>query len=83
MTEYQAANLQLGSVRGLLVRAVAPNGAASAAGLVTGDVILSFGQSQIGTISEMAKGLQSVQPNTRVSALVWRDRHEVPLTINF
>jgi hypothetical protein len=83
VTTSIASTVQLDSTHGVLVKSVENGGAASAAGLAAGDIILMFGGARIETVADMQTALAVVQPNSRVSAEIWRGRREVPITFNF
>jgi S1-C subfamily serine protease len=57
---------------GVLIVAVAPNGAADSAGIVVGDVVVSIGGTQVGSTSEIAAVMRDKKPGQKV-AVKWID----------
>jgi S1-C subfamily serine protease len=83
VTTSLASTVQLDGPRGVLVKSVENGGAASAAGLASGDIILTFGGTQIETVADMRTALAAVRPNSRVLAEIWRGGRDVPITFHF
>jgi membrane-associated protease RseP (regulator of RpoE activity) len=68
---------------GVLITEVEPNGAAASAGLQPRDVILAFNGRQIHNLRDLQEFLNGVSPNTRIAAIVWRNRTEQKVDIQF
>lgn len=83
VTDTVAADLHLSPPQGVVILAVEAGGAASSAGLLGGDVILSFGGAPIMTIADVQRALDTVMPNNLVTATIWRNGHERPIQIQF
>ncbi|WP_110687450.1 DegQ family serine endoprotease [Salinicola aestuarinus] len=64
---------QLGVDSGVLVRRVDPRGAAAAAGIESGDVIVSFDQKNVETADALIDAVQSIDGNRAVPVRIQRD----------
>ena len=70
--EELAASLSLGKNQGALIRDVQAGGAAAAAGLLPGDVVIKFGDVKIGKSTDLPRTVGAVQPGTVVKVTVLR-----------
>ena len=68
---------------GLLVHAVDPDGAAGRAGVRAGDLIVSVGGSQVGTVEDLAHALEAVGEGGVADLLVVRGADEVSVAVQF
>ncbi|WP_373777585.1 outer membrane-stress sensor serine endopeptidase DegS [Glaesserella sp.] len=68
---YSAKQLGVGE-KGVLITGVAENGPAEAAGIETGDLILTINNIDAETPSQMMEMIADMKPNTRVNVLVSR-----------
>jgi len=75
-----AESLSLKSEKGALVAVVQPDSAALAAGVQSGDVIMSVDGKTVDGIKELTRTISAVKPGTSVKLGVWRDGKEVTLT---
>lgn len=73
VTPEIADSLGLQSPKGALIANVNENGPAAKAGLRTGDVILSFGHSNIENAKDIARVVADSDPGTRHRVAIWRD----------
>jgi S1-C subfamily serine protease len=78
-----ANDLQLSPARGLLIRALAQQGAAATAGLHEGDVILSFGHMEVVTVPQMQTLLAQTSGGQAVPVGIWRNGREQTFSIVF
>ena len=76
VTAALADALHLSPPRGVMIMSVGTGGAAMAAGLHEGDVILDFYGSPVTGVSDMQRSLNQVAPGTTVEARVWRNGAE-------
>jgi S1-C subfamily serine protease len=83
VTDSLAYSSQLDPPRGLVVIAVMQDGAASAARLQTGDVILSFGATPLMTVADLQRVLTTTAANSAVPVQIWRDRQELAANLQF
>jgi S1-C subfamily serine protease len=83
VTDALAYSSQLDPPRGLVVIAVMQDGAASAARLQTGDVILSFGATPLMTVADLQRVLTTTAANSAVPVQIWRDRQELAANLQF
>jgi serine protease Do len=81
VTEDLAENLNLDEVGGALVASVSPNSPASAAGLMVGDVILSFDDKTVGTMRRLPRIVAETQIDKPVKVRVWREGTIVTLDV--
>lgn len=81
VTPEIADSLGLNSAKGALVASITENGPAATAGLKTGDVILSFGPTQIESARDIARIVADTDPGSRQRMAVWRDGRAQSLTI--
>ncbi len=75
--------LGLPRIGGALVNKVTPGSSADKAGVVVGDVILSFGGRDIATSADLPPLVGSTKPGTKADLVVYRDGKDVtlPLTV--
>ncbi len=66
----------LGSVDGVYVSDVAEDGAAKAAGIETGDVVIAFDGKPVKTMAELQEMLAKVMPGTKAQVKVLRNKKE-------
>ena len=83
VTDWRAYSSQLDPPRGVVVMSIMQGGAASAAGLQAGDVILSLGGSPLMTVADLQQALANTAPNSVVTAQIWRDRQELATDLHF
>ena len=69
--------------RGVAVIAVYSDGAASMAGVQTGDVILAFNGSPVTGVADMQRALDGIAANATVTATIWRNSAERSIAIQF
>ena len=81
VTPEIADSLGLNNARGALIASVRPDGPAARAGLKPGDVILSFGHSQIDSARDIARTVADTDPGSANRLTVWRDGRAQTLTI--
>lgn len=81
VTKEVADGVGLEKPRGALVRGVENNSPASKAGLVPGDVILSFDGKAIEQTPDLPRVVGNTKPGTRATIVVWRDKKELSLKI--
>lgn len=77
--EGVAKALGLEDGKGALVSAVEPDGPAAKAGILSGDVILKFGDRRVEQMSDLPRIVGAVKPGTEVPVEVWRKGK--PLTL--
>lgn len=75
-----AESLSLKDEKGALVAMVQPDSAALAAGVQSGDVILSVDGKKVDGIKELTRTISAVKPGNSVKLGVWRDGKEMSLT---
>ncbi len=75
-----AESLSLKDEKGALVAVVQPDSAALAAGVQSGDVIMSVDGKKIDGIKELTRTISAVKPGNSVKLGVWRDGKEMSLT---
>ncbi len=75
-----AESLSLKDEKGALVAMVQPDSAALAAGVQSGDVIMSVDGKKIDGIKELTRTISAVKPGNSVKLGVWRDGKEMSLT---
>lgn len=83
VTPAIASSEDLNPPRGVAVIAVYSGGAASMAGVQTGDVILAFNGSPVTGVADMQRALDGIAPNTTVTATVWRNSAERSIAMQF
>ena len=69
--------------RGVTLLEVLAGGAGATAGLQSGDTIVGFNGAVISGTGDIERELSRVGPNSRVSAKIWRNDHEMPVVISF
>ncbi len=75
-----AESLSLTGEKGALVAMVQPDSPALAAGVKSGDVILSVDGKKIEGIKELTRMISAIKPGTSVKLGVWRDGKDMSLT---
>ncbi len=75
-----AESLSLKDEKGALVAVVQPDSAALAAGVQSGDVIMSVDGKKVDGIKELTRTISAVKPGNSVKLGVWRDGKEMSLT---
>src|SRR5690554_6823923 len=73
--------LGLGDARGALVSAVEPDGPAEDAGVISGDVILSFDGNEIKHMTDLPRLVGATKPGTKSTMEVWRKGKTVKLNV--
>jgi len=81
MTKEIAESLGLGKPRGAYVRNVDPGGPASAGGIESGDVILSFNGREIAKSTDLPRLVGETKPGTTATVQVWRKGATRDLTV--
>jgi serine protease Do len=81
MTKEVAESLGLGKPRGAYVRNVDPGGPASAGGIESGDVILSFNGREIAKSTDLPRLVGETKPGTTAIVQVWRKGATRDLTV--
>jgi Do/DeqQ family serine protease len=76
VTPQAAANAGMKESRGVLVREVNPNGAASRAGLQRGDIIVAFNDQQVSDGNTLRNAIAATRPGTAVKVTVLRNGKE-------
>ena len=75
--ETMAAAFELDEAKGALVASVMADGPAAKAGLLPGDVIVSFGGETLDTMKDLPRIVASFESGTEVEIGIWREgRHE-------
>ena len=69
--------------KGVLLAGVRAGGAAEAAGLRRGDILVRLGTHEIGSVEDLMYVLNSSKPGQRVPATVLRDGNEVKVDVTF
>ncbi|MEJ2313839.1 MAG: DegQ family serine endoprotease, partial [Nitrospirota bacterium] len=82
MTEELAKQFGLGKIKGVLVSDVIEGSPAEAAGVVRGDVFLSYDGKETGTPLALRNMVAATKPGTEIKAVLWRDRKEITLPID-
>jgi PDZ domain len=83
VTPETAMLLRLGPPRGVVLLDVGAGGAASSAGMMAGDVILSFNGLAVRNVGDIDRELENVKGGTLVTASIWRDDTERLVSIQF
>lgn len=81
VTDEIAESLGIGAARGALVADVTTTGPAEEAGIVTGDIILSFNGSNIDTMRELPRIVAETDIDSKVPVEVWRDGKTLSVTV--
>ncbi|HLG55732.1 MAG TPA: PDZ domain-containing protein [Vicinamibacterales bacterium] len=66
---------------GVLVSAVTENTPAAAAGLKAGDVVMAANGRAVASAADLSREVREVQPGSRLSIRVMRDRKEITVTV--
>jgi len=66
---------------GLILRGVENQGAAAKAGLMPGDIIISWGGQTVGTAAELSRKIAGVTPGTKIPIVILRNKKELTFTI--
>jgi S1-C subfamily serine protease len=84
MSDDLAFSLHLNPLRGaVVVLEIERQGAGRAAGLLAGDVILTFNEEPVFTVRDMRRELGFIAPESIVLASVWRTSHEQKIQLRF
>ena len=78
--ETMARALGLDDARGALVASVTTEGPAAEAGLLPGDVIVSFAGEEVDSMKDLPRIVAGVESGTEVEIAVWRDGRSETLT---
>jgi Tol biopolymer transport system component len=70
-----------GGVKGMLLAGVRPGGAADAAGLRRGDVLVRLGPHAVGGVEDLMFALSALEPGQQVTAVVVREGRELSLPV--
>jgi S1-C subfamily serine protease len=81
VTEQLAAQLHLGVTSGVLVQSVVEAGAAAAAGVRPGDVIVRAGGKAVSDVEDLYTVLRHHRPGETIDVVVWRDGKERTLRV--
>jgi serine protease Do len=79
--DITAKSLKLDKVRGILVDNLLANGAAKAAGVEQGDVILSVDGKEVNEPNQLQAYVARKHPNDKVVLKIWRDGKEKEITV--
>lgn len=80
VTKEIAESLSLKSEKGALVAMVQPDSPALAAGIKSGDVIMSVDGKAVDSIKELTRTISSMKPGTSVKLGFWRDGKDMTAT---
>ena len=80
MTKEIAESLSLKSDKGALVAMVQPDSPALAAGIKSGDVIVSVDGKPVESIKELTRAISALKPGTSVKLGFWRDGKDMTVT---
>lgn len=72
-----------GGQKGVLLAGVRPGGAADAAGLRRGDILVKLGAHAVGSVEDFMYALGGFKPGERVTAVVVRDGKPVEIAVTF
>lgn len=78
-----AGRLRVVPAQGVLLREVITGGAAAQAGMQADDVIVTFNGAPITGMNDLQRELGRVGRGAQVSAVVWRDNRQTPITLRF
>lgn len=81
MTEEIANVLGYDGPKGAVIEMVSPDSPAAKAGLQNGDIILSFGGTEIGDIGALTRAVADVTPGTKTQAVVLRKGTEMTIDV--
>lgn len=81
VTKDVAAALGLAEVKGAIVQSVVPDGPAEKSGMLTGDVILKFGGSDVSGSGDLVRIVSNVGVDAKVDVVVFRDNKNVELEL--
>ncbi len=71
----------LSSVEGIHVSSLTENGAASAAGIESGDVILEINSTAVNSVPQLQEQISKYRPGDKVTVTIWRDNKKKNLTV--
>ena len=80
VTKEIAESLSLKTEKGALVAMVQPDSPALAAGIKSGDVIVSVDGKPVDSIKELTRAISSMKPGTSVKLGFWRDGKDMTVT---
>ncbi len=80
MTKEIAESLSLKQDKGALVSMVQPDSPALAAGVKSGDVIVSVDGKNVDSVKELTRTISATKPGTSVKLGIWRDGKDMSLT---
>jgi serine protease Do len=80
VTKELAESMSLSSDKGALVATVQPDSPALAAGVKSGDVIVSVDGKKVEGVRELTRMISATKPGTSVKLGVWRDGKDVTMT---
>ncbi|TAF33054.1 MAG: Do family serine endopeptidase [Cytophagales bacterium] len=81
LTPDLAAKLQLSEVQGVYVEGLTPDGAAKAAGIKAGDLILKIDGQRVNSVPELQETVARHRPGDEVSVSIWRDGQTRELSV--
>jgi len=81
ITREDAKGLNLPRIGGALVNKITPGSSADKAGVLVGDVILSFGGNEIATSADLPPLVGSTKPGTKVDLVINRDGKDMTLPV--
>jgi len=76
VTDELAKEINLESIEGVYISGVAENGAAQAAGIEPGDVIISINGVKVNSVSELQEQVSRYRPKDKVDVVVKRNNRE-------
>ncbi|HEY8740515.1 MAG TPA: Uxx-star family glutaredoxin-like (seleno)protein [Candidatus Dormibacteraeota bacterium] len=83
LTPEKAAEVGLPAAFGVVVGPVRPGGAAEAAGILEGDVLIGMGSYTLQDLGQLQRTVSLKQPGDSLPLRVWRNREEIEVTITF
>jgi hypothetical protein len=83
VTPAIAASVHLREPRGVMITSVGDNSVGARAGLLKGDIILTFNDQPIYSDIDIKRALDTIQPSSRVVATIWRNETEVWINVQF
>jgi S1-C subfamily serine protease len=69
--------------KGVLLAGVRPGGAAEAAGLRRGDILVRLGTHEVGSVEDLMYVLNASKPGERVTATALREGKELKVEVTF